>query len=99
MSSKTHIQNVFHDAETGMFEAYVTIKDVGVTTSHIVHVPGPISLGYEMLRPALIRAAETKRKSGQFDFRQTEHASVAERVYASLFSAANPLDDILARAA
>ncbi|MCK0151762.1 hypothetical protein MWU54_17090 [Marivita sp. S6314] len=96
---KANATQITHDAETGMFEANVTLEKDGVTTGHVVQVPGPISTPFEALRPALIQAAIGKRHSGRFEFRQENRPSVQEELVDALFSGPSLLDTVLGRAA
>jgi hypothetical protein len=99
MTYKANPTNIVHEAETGMFEANVTIESDGCTTCHVVQVPGPISMPYKMLRPALIRAAGEQRKAGRFDFRVTQEETPGVKTYRQLFTAPSLLDSFLGRAA
>lgn len=96
---KANATQIAHDAETGLFEANVTLEKDNVTTGHVVQVPGPISTPFKVLRPALIQAAISKRRDGQFHFRQETGQSPHQKLYDAHFSGPSPLDDILGRAA
>lgn len=91
--------SIIHEAETGMFEAHVTVEGPDGTTCHVVQVPGPISMPFEALRPALIRAAIDRNKAGRFEFRVTREESPGETAYRKLFSGSGLLDRFLGRAA
>ena len=99
MWHKANVTNITHDAETGMFEAYVTIDQNDVQTNHVVQVPGPISTPFETLRPWLIRVALDKRRKGQFEFRQAPAKSKPAELHRKLFSGPSLLDQLLGRAA
>jgi len=96
---KANITNISHDAERSVFEAYVTIEQDDVISSHVVYVPGPISLPFEKLRPALVQAALDRRRNGQFEFRQSKRESKPAELHRKLFSGPSLLDQLLGRAA
>jgi|SRR6056297_3196069 len=99
MSVTANTFNITHDAESGMFEAHVTLDEGKVTTHHIVCVPGHISVSYRMLRPALITAAKAQRNSGRFFSRIDRNNSIADRVHETAFAGPSLLDQLLGRAA
>ena len=91
--------NIIHEAHSGMFEAHVTVESALGTTCHVVHVPGPISMPFEALRPALIRSAIDQHKKGQFVSRVVPADSPGVLAYRNLFSAPSLLDKFFGRAA
>lgn len=99
MTFKTNLTSIGHEAEIGMFEANITIESDGCTTCHMNQVPGPISMPYKILRPALIRAAVEMRKAGRFDVRVTQSEAPGAEAYRKLFTAPCLLDRFLGRAA
>ncbi len=99
MPYKANATSIIHEAETGMFEAQVTVESALGKTSHVVHVPGPISMPFEALRPALIRSAIDQHKKGRFVSRLVSSESPGVTAYSNLFSGPSLLDKFFGRAA
>lgn len=99
MPYKAHPTCLIHEAETGMFEASVTLEGEHGTTCHVVQVPGPISMPFAALRAALIRAAVEQRKSGRFAYRVIREETAGEAAHRRLFSGHSLLDRFLGHAA
>lgn len=91
--------SIIHEAETGMFEATVSVESALGITHHVVHVPGPISMPFEALRPALIRNAIDQHKAGRFITRKAPIENPGVIAYRNLFSGPNLLDKFFGRAA
>ena len=99
MFCKANPTNIVHEAETGMFEAHVTVESDTGTTYHLVQVPGPISMPYETLHPQLVRIAIRQHQSGQFHSRVTRMETPGEAAYRTLFKGPSMLDRLLGHAA
>ena len=99
MPYKSNITTLLHEAENSMFEAHVTVESAFGKTCHVVHVPGPISMPYEALRPALIRNAVDQHKAGRFVSRVVSVDSPGVIAYRNLFSGPSLLDKFFGRAA
>lgn len=99
-----NVKNVFHNAETGAFEAQVVLIDGRVQHAYDVAVQAPITTEFDALRPALIAAAEAQHADGTSTLirrtteivRPNRTAEMLERIFAAQ---PNYLDDILRRAA
>lgn len=99
MVIKAHITGIFHDAETGMFEACVTLEGKNRTTCHVVAFPGHISAPFKFIRPAAIKAAKAQRGAGLFVSQTRPSHSQSACTHDELFSQPSLLDQILGRAA
>ena len=104
MTSRADVKNVFHNGETGQFEADVTLYIDGAAKTFSVSVLAPITAEFDAIRPALIRAAENQssQQNPLFSSRSVKHPMrdrTEEMLDRILFAEPSYLDAILARAA
>ncbi|MGY3438202.1 MULTISPECIES: hypothetical protein [unclassified Marinovum] len=102
MPFKTRITDAHHNAETGCFEAHVTLMEGTDSFTYTVEVPAPIDRDYDEVKAALITAARRVHRPGDCTLtkRRVEealpdrHEDIANRI---LFARPNFLEQILVR--
>ncbi|MGX9355599.1 hypothetical protein ACS3SW_10695 [Roseobacteraceae bacterium S113] len=104
MPLRANVKNVFHNAETGQFEADVTIFQGGVAKTVQASIMAPISAEYDTIRPALIRAAQGQLHANKSTMTRKTMAKAMpnrteEMLERILFAQPNYLEQILHRAA
>lgn len=99
MFCKANPSNIVHEAETGMFEAHVTVESDKGVTCHVVHVPGAISIPFDVLRPQLVGIAIRQHNAGIFETRLTRVETDTDAAYRKLFAGPSLLDRLLGHAA